>query len=104
MYFTMLEDNIQKILKEDVIEDQAFEMLLFPLVQLKSHGTMFSYPIVTEISSMLINFLEVIKNLDKDAIDVIMAHKMTLKAVLMSRIKNDDNDQGRKLAVIDSLA
>ena len=97
MYFDLLEDNIQRILKEDIIGEDAFDAMLYPLVQLKSQGSMFKYPLVTEISGMLINFLEVIQNLDKDAVDVILAHKMTLKAVLSSRIQDDSSPQGRSL-------
>ena len=97
MYFGVLEDSIQRILKEDIIGEDAFDALLYPLVQLKAHGGMFQYPLVTEISSMLINFLEVIRSMDKDAVDVILAHKMTLRAVLTSRIQNGSSPQGRAL-------
>lgn len=96
-YFDLLDKSIQRILKEEIIGDEAFEALLYPLVQLKAHGTMFKYPIVTEISGMLINFLEVIKSLDKDAADVILAHKMTLQAVLSRQIKTDKDEEGRAL-------
>jgi len=101
MYFTLLDDNMQRMIKEDMWGEESFEALLFPLVQLKSHGSMFQYPLVTEISGMLINFLEVIQTLDKNALDVILAHKMTLKAVLASRIKDHESAQGR--ALVDAL-
>jgi hypothetical protein len=96
-YLLMLEDSCAKLQDQGLDDDDAFEALLFPLVQLKSQGGMFKYPLITEISSRAINFLEVIKALDDDAYDIISAHKMALKAVINKDIKGNDSTEGAAL-------
>jgi len=102
MYLTALAENISKAQKGDFENDEiAIEALITPAMQLKGQGAMFNYPLITEICSILVSFLEVVKKLDGDAFDAVLAHKMTLKAVISSRIESDGGAQGR--ALVDAL-
>ena len=97
-YFAMLDASVQKIAYKDIADDAAFEALFYPLVQLKAQGTMFKYPVISEISGMLINFLEVVESLDDDAVSIINAHKVTLRAILNNRIPaSHETDKGNAL-------
>ena len=82
-YFELLERALTMSEQDGVDEEQAFEAILFPLSQLKAQGAMFKYSIISEITAMLINFLEVIEKLDQEAINITRAYKMTLKALLL---------------------
>lgn len=57
----------------------------------------FRYPLVTRIADKLIQFLEVIAAPDKDAIEIVLAFHMTLRAVLMGRVTGSGGKHGEEL-------
>lgn len=77
--------------------EAAIEAMIYPAMQLKAQGTMFHYPLVTDISNILVNFLETVTNVDKDVLDLVVAHKMSINAVLASQIKGDGGKVGKEL-------
>ncbi|MBI1214229.1 MAG: hypothetical protein GC185_00255 [Alphaproteobacteria bacterium] len=86
--------------------EQAIEAMLYPAMQLKAQGGMFHYPLISDISNTLVNFLETVSNTDKDVLDIVVAHKMSINAVLGSQIKGDGGKIGRELreALLDACA
>jgi len=77
--------------------EEAIEALIYPAMQLKAQGSMFHYPLVTDIGNILVNFLETVENVDKDVLDIIVAHKMSMNAVLSSKLKGDGGTTGQEL-------
>lgn len=77
--------------------EAAIEAMIYPAMQLKAQGTMFHYPLVTEISNILVNFLETVTDVDKNVMDIVVAHKMSINAVLASKIKGDGGKIGKEL-------
>ncbi len=73
----------------DVYSEELLTHVIYPVMQLKANGGMFHYPLVTDIADHLIQFLEVIETLDKDAIEIIRAFHTTIRAVLLGQIKGD---------------
>ncbi|HTK85006.1 MAG TPA: hypothetical protein VL625_07970 [Patescibacteria group bacterium] len=71
--------------------------MLYPAMQLKANGGMFRYPLVTRIGDKLIQFLEVIAEPDKDAIEIVLAFHTTIRAVLMGRVMGDGGKHGDEL-------
>lgn len=88
-YFQILDEASQKAKDGDIQGAEAFEAILYPLSQLKAQGAMFKQPIVSDLAAMLINFLEVIDDLDHQVISIIMVHKMTLQAVITKKLPAD---------------
>lgn len=86
--------------------ERAIEAMLYPTMQLKAQGGMFHYPLISEISNILVNFLETVIFVDKDMLDIVVAHKMSINAVLGSQIKGDGGKVGRELrdALLDACA
>lgn len=86
--------------------ESAIAALLYPAMQLKAQGSMFHYPLISEISNILVNFLETVDDTDKDVMDIVVAHKMSMNAVLASQIKGDGGKVGRELrdALLDACA
>jgi len=86
--------------------EEAIEAMLYPAMQLKAQGGMFHYPLISEISNILVNFLETVTDTDKDVLDIVVAHKMSINAVLGSQIKGDGGKVGRELrdALLDACA
>ncbi len=77
--------------------EAAIESMIYPAMQLKAQGSMFHYPLITEISNILVNFLETVRDADKDVVDIVVAHKMSINAVLASQIKGDGGKVGKEL-------
>lgn len=96
MYLDLLTDSMHDAPKMDDGE-KAIENMIYPAMQLKAQGTMFKYPLITAICDILVNFLERIKKPDEDAMDVVNAHRMALRAIIGSEIKGSGGDQEGEL-------
>jgi hypothetical protein len=77
--------------------EEAINAMLYPAMQMKAQGAMFHYPLVSEISNTLVNFLETVPDVDKDVVDIVVHHKFAINAVLGSQIKGDGGKLGREL-------
>lgn len=93
----MMEAEISKAQTGQQKGEAAIEAIIYPAMQLKAQGAMFKYPLITDISSTLVGFLEVIREINTDALEIIIAHKTTLRAVLRAEIKGDGGAQGEAL-------
>ncbi len=78
-------------------EDVHITGMLYPAMQLKANGGMFSYPLVTRIADKLIQFLEVIDAPDKNAIEIVLAFQMTMQAVVTGRVTGSGGRHGDEL-------
>ncbi|HCK32284.1 MAG: hypothetical protein CMH32_02850 [Micavibrio sp.] len=72
-------------------------LILSPAMQLKGHGGMFGYTLVTNIANMFIQFLEPIKTLDKNALEMVNGFYAAIHAVIISEIKGDGGKDGAEL-------
>ena len=65
--------------------------MIYPAAQFKAQGSMFGFPLASDISDILINFLETITTPpDEDVLDIITAHKMAISVVINSGINGKD--------------
>jgi hypothetical protein len=78
-------------------EEVLITGMLYPAMQLKANGGMFSYPLVTRIADKLIQFLEVIDAPDKNAIEIVLAFQVTMQAVLTGRVTGSGGRHGDEL-------
>lgn len=85
-------------------DDSIIAHILFPAMQLKANGGMFHYQLVTEISDRMIQFLEVIEEIDPEALEIVQAFHTTIRAVILGQIKGDGGDRGKALlkALVDA--
>lgn len=97
MLMELLTEAITDAKNGNIKGEAAIEAMIYPAMQLKAQGTMFHYPLVTEISNILVNFLETVTTVDKDVLDLVVAHKMSINAVLASQIKGDGGKVGKEL-------
>jgi hypothetical protein len=74
-------------LKGKTNDERLISAILFPTMQLKANGGMFHYSLVTQISDRLIQFLEVVDEVDQEAIEIIMAFHTTVRAILLGQIR-----------------
>ena len=88
-----------------VKSDVVLREIMAPAMQLKAQGSMFHYPLVSEISNILVNFLETVTDIDADVIEIITAHKTSIIAALSGKIREQDRaNVGKELcsALLDS--
>ena len=106
MLVDLLHEAISDAKSGSTTGEDAIEAMLYPAMQLKAQGGMFHYPLISEISNILVNFLETVTDTDKDVMDIVVAHKMSINAVLASQIKGDGGKVGRELrdALLDACA
>jgi hypothetical protein len=103
-FLDMITRGLDEIKTGNLAGEKAVETLIYPAMQLKAQGTMFSYPCVTDIGDVLVNFLEVVPNIDQDVIEIVVAHKRAINSVIVHKLKGDNGRVGKELksALIDA--
>ena len=71
--------------------------MINPAMQLKANGSMFHYSLVSKIAARLIHFLEVIQEIDQDAMDVINGFYTALKALIIGQVRGEGGKSGDEL-------
>lgn len=82
--------KIVKSQKDKHETDSLVAVLGQPLMQLKANGGMFGYPLVSKISSLMIQFLETIEHFDDDTFDLLNGFVTSLNAALIGNIHMED--------------
>lgn len=73
------------------------QMLTTPVMELKANATIFHYTLIGTLANIMLNFLEAIVILDKDAIDIVKAHHDTLHMIVVRKMKGTGGDAGNIL-------
>lgn len=82
---------------EGMDNENIIAAILFPGMQLKANGGMFHYHLISAIADRLIQFLEVVEEIDRDALEITLAFHTTIRAILLARIKGDGGKRGEDL-------
>lgn len=83
-----------------IARDPAVDMatkkqkLTEPVMQLKANGAIFHYSLIGSLANVMLSFLEAIKDLDKDALDIVQAHHTTLQAIIVKKMRGDGGEVG----------
>lgn len=84
-YLTSLQEGIRtsETRRGQLETETLIATMLYPAMQLKANGGMFGYPLVTSVAARLIRFLEYLKDMNDDAIDIIKGFFDSLQAILL---------------------
>ncbi len=97
----LLEDlnkGIQDTEKGTLQGEAAIEAMLYPAAQLKVQGAMFRFPLVSEISDILVSFLETITVPPcPEVLEIATAHKMAISVIISNNIASDKHPHGKEL-------
>lgn len=77
--------------------EELIEALIYPVMQLKAHGGMFSYVLIAELSKQMISFLEAIKDLNKDAFEILDVYAASLRTIMNNNLRGDCGKDGEEL-------
>jgi hypothetical protein len=77
------------------------QKLTVPIMEMKGNATYFGYGLVTDLTTLMLGFLESLKSWDGDAQAIVFAHVQTLRALIEHKTKGDGGQLGR--ALVDEL-
>ncbi|TNE27755.1 MAG: hypothetical protein EP349_08740 [Alphaproteobacteria bacterium] len=95
-YLTELEKAIQAA-KDNGGETDHHHKITLPIMHLKSTGTVFKYPLVSDLSDITLTFLETTKTLNDDVLAIVMAHEQLLHAILSEEMSGDGGEKGKAM-------
>ena len=77
-------------------EDQKeiVELLTQPVMELKANAATFKYPLISQMMNILLNFLETLEELNKDALDVAEVNYKTVRVILAHDMKGNKDKRG----------
>ena len=73
--------------------------LMYPVMQLKAQGGLFHYPLISEISHIIIDFLENIPGLDEIVMDITEAYRKSINAIVSAQLKDQNTAHGKSLHI-----
>ena len=82
-------EAVNEVRSEKAVGEVAIESILYPVMQLKAKGAMFRYPLITEVSSILVDFLETVSAIDNDILEIALALHKVLKAILTQKMEGN---------------
>jgi len=92
-----LDQAIQDVRSGKLRGKAALQNLLYPVMELKAQGTMFHYPLITDISDTLIHFLEARTEINDDVLTLVGGYKMAATAIFSRGLKGSGGTAGNEL-------
>lgn len=93
-----LEGAIQKVKSGEITSGKiAKDELVYPLLQLKAQGGMFNYPIITQISTDIMMFLEDIQRIDLNLLKILTSFHKSTKILVDLEIQDNSNPVAKQL-------
>jgi len=91
-------------LKESTNEEEKKELyasIIDNIMQIKAHGGMFHYQIMSDIANVVLNFLDTTDVMNEDMFQIIEAHNNSIRIIIKRNIKGDGGVPGKE--IIDEL-
>ena len=64
------------------------------VMQLKSNGSMFHYQLISMVSDVMLRFLENVKNLDSDFLEILMVYNKVLNIIINKKLNGNGGREG----------
>lgn len=87
IYMQALLNGIQdaQIGFSDDTNETIIARILYPVIQIKANAGMFDYPLIAKIASKMMIFLEHVKDINADMLDICMAFYNAMNGVLIRK-------------------
>lgn len=80
--------------KGNVHEEKALADIVNIIMQLKSNGSMFHYQLISMVSDVMLHFLENVKKLDADFVDILTVYNKVLDIILNKKLTGNGGREG----------
>ncbi|PZP57287.1 MAG: hypothetical protein DI586_01000 [Micavibrio aeruginosavorus] len=97
MLLTKLQDAVHVARTKDAEKKELIEAVIKPVMELKANAQMFKYDLVTTLANIMLNFLESIGTLDKNALAIVEAHHRTLVLIISQKMSGNGGQAGAML-------
>lgn len=74
------------------------EKMVAEVMQLKAHGGMFHYGLISLISDVALQFLEKVQTLNPDVLAIVTAYTNTIDVIFENEMRGDGGEEGLSLA------
>lgn len=92
-----LEDALRKARGGNSNNALQISRMVEPVMQIKGNAGMFGYELVGNLASTVLNFLENIKAVDKDVLEIVEAHHKTLSLIVKNKMAGNGGAHGAQL-------
>lgn len=92
-----LKDALDQAGNAGVSFDDLKELFIKPVMELKANAAIFHYDLVGELAAIMLGFLENIKIMDSDAIEIVRAHHTSLHMIVTRKLTGDGGEAGKAL-------
>jgi hypothetical protein len=89
--------DIEKAKSGSAGHSEIIDDMLYTMVQLKSQSAMFNYPAITNISAVLIEFLNTVHTLDATVLDIVASYRQSVGLVMSDTITGGSKNIGEQL-------
>jgi hypothetical protein len=97
-WLAQLDETLQSLKQDGAATGTvAINALLYPLIKLNEQGSLFGFPLITEISEIIIGLLETRPVADKNLLAVVAGHRLAISNVLSLGMKGDGGQPGALL-------
>ena len=96
-FLDKLQVAIERTRKGELEKDDAVKAMTEPVMQLKANSSMFKYTLIGNLANVMLSFLEAVKDLDNDVIEIVAAHHQTLSAIVIKKMKGDGGAHGAQM-------
>lgn len=79
--------------------DDLKQLFIQPVMELKANASTFHYDLVGALANVMLGFLESIKIMDKDAIEIVRAHHDSLHAIIIHKVSGNGGARGQTLVL-----
>lgn len=87
-----------KVAANDKTAETLCEKIILEVMQLKAHGGMFHYGLISLVSDVALQFLEKVKTVNPDVIAIITAYTNTIDVIFENEMRGDGGEEGLSLA------
>lgn len=96
-YVRKIMDAIEMARHESYMHQEEYDLIVLPLTQIKGQAGMFGNPLVSEVSAMILKFLEHYKKLDGDMLIILDVYCKTVRLSYDKKLFNVETPGGRIL-------
>lgn len=96
-YLTQLQQAITKAKTGDLSTEEAIQGMTEPVMQLKANAATFRYTLISNLANVMLSFLEAVKKLDDDVIQIVEAHQKTLNIIVVKKMQGDAGAAGKQM-------